>query len=33
MNNPFQEQLLKAGLVSKQQVNKANQDKLKKNKV
>ena len=28
MNNPFQEQLLKAGLVSKQQVKKANQDKF-----
>lgn len=32
MNNPFQEQLLKAGLVSKQQVNKVNQEKRKKNK-
>jgi len=32
MNNPFQEQLLKAGLVSKQQVAKANQEKRKKNK-
>ncbi len=30
MNNPFQEQLLKAGLVSKQQVQKANKDKQKK---
>ncbi len=29
MNNPFQEQLLKAGLVSKQQVQKANKDKQK----
>lgn len=27
MSNPFQEQLLKAGLVTKQQVQKANQDK------
>ncbi|MDH5423712.1 MAG: DUF2058 domain-containing protein [Gammaproteobacteria bacterium] len=27
MSNPFQEQLLKAGVVSKQQVQKANQDK------
>ncbi len=27
MNNPFQEQLLKAGLVNKQQVKKANQEK------
>lgn len=27
MNNPFQEQFLKAGLVSKQQVSKANQEK------
>jgi len=32
MNNPFQEQLLKAGLVSKQQVQKANKDKQKKKK-
>ncbi len=32
MNNPFQEQLLKAGLVSKQQVQKAQQDKSKKKK-
>jgi len=32
MNNPFQEQLLKAGLVSKQQVQKANTDKNKKKK-
>ncbi len=32
MNNPFQEQLLKAGLVSKKQVQKAQQDKQKKNK-
>lgn len=32
MNNPFQEQLLKAGLVSKQQVNRVNQEKLKKKK-
>ena len=30
MSNPFQEQLLKAGLVTKQQVQKANQDKNKK---
>jgi len=29
MNNPFQEQLLKAGVVSKQQVQKAQQDKNK----
>jgi uncharacterized protein YaiL (DUF2058 family) len=29
MSNPFQEQLLKAGLVSKQQVQKAQQDKQK----
>ncbi len=29
MNNPFQEQFLKAGLVNKQQVNKANQQKKK----
>ena len=27
MNNPFQDQLLKAGLVTKKQVQKANQDK------
>ena len=32
MSNPFQEQLLKAGVVSKQQVQKANQDKNKKKK-
>jgi len=32
MSNPFQEQLLKAGLVSKQQVQKANKDKQKKKK-
>ena len=32
MNNPFQEQLLKAGLVSKEQVNKVNQEKRKSNK-
>jgi len=32
MNNPFQEQLLKAGLVTKQQVHKAQKDKNKKNK-
>jgi len=32
MNNPFQEQLLKAGVVSKQQVHKANKDKQKKKK-
>jgi len=32
MNNPFQEQLLKAGLVSKQQVKKANQEKTRKKK-
>jgi len=32
MNNPFQEQLLKAGMVSKQQVQKAQQDKNKKKK-
>lgn len=32
MNNPFQEQLLKAGLVTKQQVQKAKKDKHKKNK-
>ncbi len=32
MNNPFQEQLLKAGLVTKQQVNKANKDKQKQQK-
>jgi len=32
MNNPFQEQLLKAGLVSKQQVHKARKDKHKKDK-
>ncbi len=31
MNNPFQEQLLKAGLVTKKQVQKANQDKSRKN--
>lgn len=32
MSNPFQDQLLKAGLVTKQQVQKANQDKHKKKK-
>jgi len=32
MNNPFQEQLLKAGVVTKQQVQKANQAKNKKKK-
>lgn len=32
MSNPFQDQLLKTGLVSKQQVHKAKQDKSKKNK-
>ena len=32
MNNPFQEQLLKAGIVSKQQVQQAQQDKKKKRK-
>jgi hypothetical protein len=32
MNNPFQEQLLKAGLVTKQQVNKVKQEKKQKNK-
>jgi hypothetical protein len=32
MNNPFQEQLLKAGLVTKKQVQKAQQDKNRKNK-
>jgi len=32
MNNPFQEQLLKIGLVNKQQVKKANQDKYKQQK-
>ncbi len=32
MNNPFQEQLLKAGVVTKQQVQKAKQDKNKKKK-
>jgi uncharacterized protein YaiL (DUF2058 family) len=32
MNNPFQEQLLKAGLVTNQQVKKAQQDKKKKKK-
>lgn len=32
MNNPFQEQLLKAGIVNKQQVQKAQQDKKKKRK-
>ena len=30
MSNPFQEQFLKAGLVSKEQVKKANQAKAKK---
>lgn len=33
MNNPFQEQLLKAGAVTKQQVQKANQEKNKKKKL
>jgi len=32
MNNPFQEQLLKAGIVNKQQVQKVQQDKNKKKK-
>lgn len=32
MNNPFQEQLLKAGVVTKQQVQKANSDKKQKKK-
>lgn len=32
MSNPFQDQLLKAGIVSKQQVQKANRDKHKKKK-
>lgn len=32
MSNPFQDQLLKAGLVTKKQVQKANQDKSRKNK-
>ena len=32
MNNPLQEQLLKAGLVTKKQVQKAQQDKNRKNK-
>ncbi|MBL4712690.1 MAG: DUF2058 domain-containing protein [Gammaproteobacteria bacterium] len=32
MNNPFQQQLLKAGIVNKQQVKKANQDKSRKRK-
>lgn len=32
MSNPFQDQLLKAGVVSKQQVNKVNQEKHKKKK-
>jgi len=32
MSNPFQEQLLKAGIVSKQQVQQANKDKYKKKK-
>ena len=32
MNNPFQEQLLKAGLVNKKQVQKANQEKSRKQK-
>jgi len=32
MNNPFQDQLLKAGVVSKQQVQKAQQEKNKKKK-
>ena len=32
MSNPFQDQLLKAGLVNKKQVKKANQDKARNNK-
>ncbi len=32
MSNPFQDQLLKAGLVNKKQVNKANQEKARNNK-
>ena len=32
MNNPFQQQLLKAGIVNKQQVKKANQEKSRKRK-
>ncbi|NOQ70059.1 MAG: DUF2058 family protein [Gammaproteobacteria bacterium] len=32
MNNPFQDQLLKAGLVTKKQVQKARQEKTRKNK-
>ena len=32
MSNPFQDQLIKAGVVSKQQVQKAKQDKHKKRK-
>lgn len=32
MNNPFQQQLLKAGIVNKQQVKKANQEKSKQQK-
>jgi uncharacterized protein YaiL (DUF2058 family) len=32
MSNPFQEQLLKAGLVTRKQVQKANQEKSRKNK-
>ena len=32
MNNPFQEQLLKAGLVTRQQVNKVNKEKQKQKK-
>ena len=32
MNNPFQEQLLKAGVVTKKQVQKAQQDKTRQNK-
>jgi len=32
MNNPFQEQLLKAGIVTKKQVQKAKQDKVRTNK-
>jgi len=32
MNNPFQDQLLKAGLVTKKQVQKAKQDQTRKNK-
>ena len=32
MNNPFQEQLLKAGVVTKKQVHKAQQEKSRKSK-